>query len=607
MRSARLARQLYLTIWESYITILFRSAHRSRRASLYPWFYVPAAFLVFITALAVGQVSPALAQQRWYDDMSSHWAETYVRVLWEEQVADGWFYSYQLWDEYEVRPYTLERNYFYPEEFITRGQYAVMLSKVFRLSPYDKLVPSYQDVPPSYTEYGRLSAYPYIEAARLANLIPAGEYMYPARTLSREEAIAGLVHGLGLSSYAETLSEAEVSFVLAGFYDGSATSPQLRRQVAAAIKLRIVHGYPDRTLRPVSPLKRSEAATLLFRSCLFVIDASPNPFSPDGDTIDDYTVLTTDTLKNRNLTDWNILIVHFQGYPLRTFRPGYFSGTPDCPPPISWDGRDDNGERLPAGTYYYRGWGRDRQGIVYEAVMKPIVIEEKRLQGSLFPFSVKPGRLLHVSAHTTGGAVQVRGEPRFESLDYVSISPFPSGQSVSVSLQTAASYSLALTGQNPAGGTSTRWDITYTVPQSAAEGLYTFRLAAVYPGTTRGLNLYFQVVDHIDLSGLLEPNPALPGQFVAISAWTGTNVSALRAAVPGGEVIDLQRKAHEPAPGGEDYVRAWSGAWLIPADTVPGSYDVILTAIGNTRTRSITLPLLVLEHPLSRVTFVLTD
>ncbi|MEW6033217.1 MAG: hypothetical protein AB1645_10205, partial [Bacillota bacterium] len=66
---------------------------------------------------------------------------------------------------------------------------------------------------------------------------------------------------------------------------------------------------------------------------------------------------------------------------------------PNGPPPqaLTWDGTDERGIVLTPGIYYYRGWLRDRNGLVHLSTLKPVEIEEKWLRGSVHPVLVLPG------------------------------------------------------------------------------------------------------------------------------------------------------------------------------------------------------------------------
>jgi len=71
----------------------------------------------------LGLSRPARAGDPWYFDVDGHWSRSYVRVMWEEGVTDGWL----------LLDGTLAM--FQPGRAMTRVEYIMLLAKAFRLAP----------------------------------------------------------------------------------------------------------------------------------------------------------------------------------------------------------------------------------------------------------------------------------------------------------------------------------------------------------------------------------------------------------------------------------------------------------------------------------------
>lgn len=521
------------------------------------------AFLLMVTLM--GTIPrPAVAIDPWYNDVHRHhWAYGYINVLWSEGITDGLrWYSW-----FQRRTF----SFFYPDKEITRGELTLMMAKAFRLSPITNAGPTFRDVPSNLLLYERIRALPWIESARREGMIkgtPSG-YFYPGKDSRRDEAVAILVRSLGLGGHAANMSMSEADRYLKPFRDWYAIEPSLYREMATAVKLKILEGYPDRTLRPGRHLTRAEAATIIYRSALFTVDASPNPFSPDGDGIEDYTTLNTRTLKNRNVTNWRIYVGTAGRTVFRTFN-RHGGGRP--PTSLTWDGQDDRGRPLAPGTYYYWGWIQDRQGQTFQAVLKPITLEHKSLRGSLTPTSTPPGGTLHLEAITTGNARNVTaawpGEP-----------------------------ALPLKKILPIGDTAL-WRADYRVPIETADGSYTVALKATYNRGERRLDLTYQVESPLSLQPSLRPNPAWPGREVTATARSIGPFETVSVRWPWRVDTVLDRRGPD----------TWEASVVVPEGFEPGRYTVPFTgrtARGRRAEASVTLAIRL--DPRGEVQIILTE
>ena len=80
------------------------------------------------------------------------------------------------------------------------------------------------------------------------------------------------------------------------------------------------------------------------RSPSIIIEIVPDPFSPDGDGFEDETVIRINPPEGDAL---ELTVYDMSGNRVKTF----IEGDNCIPREIVWDGRDDNGRRLPVGIY----------------------------------------------------------------------------------------------------------------------------------------------------------------------------------------------------------------------------------------------------------------
>ncbi|MBX5476894.1 MAG: S-layer homology domain-containing protein [Clostridia bacterium] len=416
-----------------------------------------AALIVLVT------VRPAAAGEPtspWYDDVpSSDWAYDAIHDLWSVGVTDGWSVH-----PYGSRPWVrVER--FEPDAEVERVHYAVMLAKAFELTPQGGALP-YVDVPSSFLIYGKFDAVPWLVAAYRTGILPDGRTPFaPSAEIERQDAVAWLIRALGLEGYARSLSSSDVDALLSGFRDGWQVQPALRQEIGAAIRLRILRGYPDRTLRPRSSLTRSEAATVIYRSAWVRLEADPNPFSPDHDGIADVVSIHAHSLQNGNLAQWRVWVEDSQGETLRTL-----SVVPAGASRVVaiWDGRDDAARPLAPGVYYARAEIRSYVAEPRTSTPLPIRLEMKRLDASLHPSRVPPDTDVTILASTSAPAARI---------DAVT----PWGH-------------VALHRSSDVGGWENWW-ASFRVPKGVALGTYAVRVEAVFTdGGRRSANLTLEVV-----------------------------------------------------------------------------------------------------------------
>ena len=506
--------------------------------------------------------APASAHDMWYEDMAAHWAYEYVRLLWEEEVSDGYQASGRLtWGGQE---YASATSVYRPQDYCTRAELAVMLAKAFRLAPQTS-GQTFADVPPGYCICYNKAAHPYIEAAARKALIRGTGYgcFEPDRGVTREEAISTIIRGLDIGYFLGTLDQYRVSSLLGRFWDGTSVSSSLRKELAAAAFLKVVYGYPDGTLRPSEHLLRSEAAALVARSCMIKATASLPCFSPDGDGIEDTVVISLSTLKNRAVLDYGLVIADTAARPVRQWYGWIGSVCPSGPGPTTWDGGDGGGRKCGDGLYLYAAWVRDRQGQTHWSAYKPLVLERPAVWAFVNPEVIGPGGGLELSACASGSPSCVVWKD---------------------------------TGRTmlPEAG---RWSTSVPVAVTCEEGTYPLTVEATYPSSAvRQGVAFYTVVDPFPLSARILPSPACPGQHVSVRAETSDGVTGVAATFPWDP---LPRQLTRESP------QAWYLESLVPRDTAEGIYPVRVTASKASRRKTITVWLDVRRGPVADFVFSL--
>lgn len=490
----------------------------------------------------------------WYTDLAGHWARPYIRVLWEEEVTDGYVYP-------------SGRSYFRPDRLCDRAQFLLLLAKAFQLDPFEPPVPSYEDVDPSFTVLNGKKAWAYVEACVRAGIsfVPPGGKLFPSAEVTREDAVEFLVRCLDLWPVAQAIPEDEAWRILSRFPDGHKTSPERVKSMALSVRLGIVQGCGDGTLQPRRSMMRCEMATIVYKSCLVRAEAHPTWFSPDGDGVDETVEFQFTWLKNRNIVSWNGGITEATGRTVFSFNPGQVPGPP--PRASVWDGRDSSGRPLPEGQYFYQLWVKDRLGNQFFSVKKPLYLVKHFVTARLYP---------EVAAD--GDAVFVLAETRPAALEVTAI--FASGRTVPLK----------------AAPDSRSWTATVEMGPWLPAGKQPVRVHAVFSGALREKTLYVTRLDPLTLTAEVKPNPASRGQTVWLLAYTGKGVEAVTATLFG-EAVSL----HSDGP------TRWVGEYRVPVTAPLGPSDVLFSAFAGGRKKDYIVILTVEESPLVNLTFILSE
>jgi hypothetical protein len=144
---------------------------------------------------------------------------------------------------------------FRPNQPVTRAQYAVQLQKAFA-KPDRRPPKQFTDVPAT----SRWATA--VDQAVKANFMsgyPEGDFR-PEQQVSRTEAVASMVQGLGLQE------PADPEAILQPYSDRNQVPSWARGRVAAAIQAGLFSGDPDtQLLQPIQPASRADIAALVFK------------------------------------------------------------------------------------------------------------------------------------------------------------------------------------------------------------------------------------------------------------------------------------------------------------------------------------------------------
>lgn len=482
---------------------------------------------VLAGGLALFRGAPGLcAGDEWYDDVGGHWASGYIRLLWEEGVTDG------------ERPYgPQDLMYFRPDRKITRAQFVVLLCKVFQLRSQAPYTPSYPDVPKTYEMLRDKPAWEFIEGALAGGIsfVPAGDPFHPDAYTTRADAVEFLVRSLDLAPYAQSLTPAEIQSALGRFRDREEVPDERRASMACAIKLGIINGYEDWSLRPQRYMSRAEAATVVCRSCLIRVSARSDWFSPDGDGVDDTVGFDLTYLKNRGISRWQVSVADSSGATVYKFNWQDTSGQP--PLYLLWDGKDMQGKAVPRGTYYYHGWVEDRRGRVFSSVTKPLYVEVHAFQAWVEPSRCVDGDILEIGATTT-----------------------PRAERVVVSLPGCLQKTLS----SPDGGS--HWQLRLTMGPPIPLGLQQAVVTAFFPRAQRSVTVPVERAQDLWLTASVDPNPAAWGQNLTLSCFASPPVVRVKA-ILFGQAVELR-----PGPSGT-WTAALEVPWGIPAGIYPAVFQ----------------------------------
>lgn len=423
---------------------------RTRRSLRASAFAIAAALSAFV--LPSGS---ALARSFYRDVPPTYWAAGEIYALWSVGVTDGWTVGsgFNWWEAFR------------PTAEMARVEFAILVAKAFRLAPEPGPSP-FLDVPDTYTAYDDVRAVPWLRAdVRAGTLDGEGPRFRPEAAVTREAAVAWLVRALDLEPYARSLSPADVGAILGRFRDHGQVTPQLAPELAAAVDLDILRGYPDGTLRPAQPLVRGEAAALVYRSAWVRVEADPPVLTPDGDRHADVAEIRGHALQNGNIRGWRLWIEDARGTVVRSYYGARSARTPEYAD--TWDGKDGAGRALPPGLYFVRAGIESDEAVFRYSPPYPVRVETVWLTASLEPATAEPGARVTVRAATS---------PLARDAGFAA--PWSGGQ----------------LARGPEAGGSRSWSGSFAVPPSAPPGDYPVLVTANFEdGARRTARLVLRV------------------------------------------------------------------------------------------------------------------
>lgn len=211
--------------------------------------------LVLAMSLSVFAVLPGYGEEytnqetRTYDEKFKDVSKTY------------WAFEYIAEMEYRGILGGYPNGYFYPDNKVTRAEFAKIMCLAAGLTVSPITSTSYEDVAAA-DWYA-----PYIECGRyyLSGYVSNGlRYYKPNDNALREDIAVALVKlkGYDTSVYDESILKAM-------FNDYQSISIGARKYVSVAVEQGLISGYEDHTFRGQNSITRAEAATLLWRAYQF--------------------------------------------------------------------------------------------------------------------------------------------------------------------------------------------------------------------------------------------------------------------------------------------------------------------------------------------------
>lgn len=162
----------------------------------------------------------------------SHWAHDCIKTLLDKEIIQGY-------PDGTIKP----------DNYITRAEAAVLVSKALELEEENNLFTGYIDFQPrwakgyiiSTTKEGIFKGYP-------------GRLFRPHKYISREEMTAILIRGFKK----KVEDSASIQFE-----DDEEISDWAKEYINSAVKNKIIEGYPDKTFRPQDNITRAESFTII--------------------------------------------------------------------------------------------------------------------------------------------------------------------------------------------------------------------------------------------------------------------------------------------------------------------------------------------------------
>jgi len=176
-----------------------------------------------------------------FTDVTNHWAKNAVNDMGSRMVVTG-----------------VGKSTYEPDRSITRAEFAAIVVRALGLAQGTK-ESSFGDV--SQIEWFN----GYVDTATAYALITGydSKIFAPNDTITREQAMAILARAMKTTGLKVSLTDAEVSALLAKYEDGNAVSDYAKAGVATCLKSGVVTGSSATTLSPTAYVTRAEVAVMV--------------------------------------------------------------------------------------------------------------------------------------------------------------------------------------------------------------------------------------------------------------------------------------------------------------------------------------------------------
>ncbi len=185
-----------------------------------------------------------MAYNKTFTDVpSTHWARRTIELLTARHLVAG-----------------MTETTFAPEVSLTRAQTATLLVRALNLKDNGTNV-SYSDVKQGDWYYGT------VRIAAQAGLVAGytdGTFK-PNQIVSRQEFALMVVRAARAAGQDVTLTSEEVNQIFEAYGDSGSVSTWARADMGAAIKMGIIGGFPDNTIKPAGVSTRAQGAAMLER------------------------------------------------------------------------------------------------------------------------------------------------------------------------------------------------------------------------------------------------------------------------------------------------------------------------------------------------------
>lgn len=178
-----------------------------------------------------------------FTDMANHWAKDAVNDMGSRMVVTG-----------------IGNGIYEPSRSITRAEFAAIIVRALGLQK-GSTESAFGDVTVTDWFNG------YVDTATSYSLITGYDSasFAPNDTITREQAMTILARAMKLTGLSVSLTDSEVSTLLAGYTDGASVSSYAKAGVAACIKTGVVTGTTASTLSPKDSVTRAEVAVMVQR------------------------------------------------------------------------------------------------------------------------------------------------------------------------------------------------------------------------------------------------------------------------------------------------------------------------------------------------------